>query len=266
MSQITVSASLTVSSSKPPLPKPPVPIYRVFHDYEVWQVWDKWPDPHHPDRNKWLWRIGVPEVFNLEPGHVTTFSAPWQRLAFALNPGMKKDNSGWRQLYDDHRAFTNHTGFDSRDDNIPPNDNKRDYINGWNLRGEQLKWDNSRLCGGASITGTQQGDYLLVDTLRFDSTKPNDNAPTIEWMIDHPWYSFRATTIGRLSTDKMEVVGDFPQNPAMGYCLIPLVTTKAVKYPLAWLQRLDDIPDYDLEGQPNKLSNGLPDPYKIFIK
>lgn len=207
------------------------PLFRVKHDQEVWEVRDIYPDHRNPNLGSpgkgWLWRITVPEVYNFLGGHKTLLTKTWQMLTMALNPGMEPGNKGFRQLYDDHRAFTNDSGFDSR--NWPPRDDKRDYVNGINLAGRYPFFDTSRVCGGATISGRVNGDFLEVDTWNVLE------APTLSEMLAKPWRMFRATTVSRFSTLEKEIVGNFPQNPSKGYVYVPLVTTLPVRYPMAWL-------------------------------
>lgn len=223
----------SVITIKPKMP----PLFKVKHDQELWEVRDIYPDKRNPNLTQpgkgWLWRIGVPEVYNFIDGHITFLTKAWQEITMALNPGMEPGNKGFRQLYDDHRAFTNDSGFDSK--NWPPLDNKRDYINEINLAGKMPFFDTSRVCGGATISGKVAGDFLEVETLDVS------NPPALAELLVKPWLYFKATTVSRVSTLEREVVGNFPQNPSKGYVYVPLVTTTPVKYPMAWLVPVDKI-------------------------
>ena len=217
-----------------PLPLPEgIQLFRVLHDQELWNKGIR--DPRN-STNTWRWRAGFPEVYNFDGSHVTRMLEWVQKISFALNPGM--DPKKWRVLYDDHRAFSNGSGFDTT---YPPTDPrytpKRDYVNRIDLDSvEYPRFDKSRICGGATIAGRVSGDWLEVDTLRVD------HPVTLEWLLPRPWLYFDAVTVSSTSTDSAETVGKFPQNDGRR-CLVPLVTTTAVRYPLAWLEAVTQIAD-----------------------
>lgn len=221
--QITVTIE---TPSKPPL-------WRVLHDYEIWRKQPILPASHgqvEKSKSNWAWRVGFPEVYWLYNTHSVPFTESWQRLSFALNPGI--DPKKWRVVYDDHRAFTNNSGFwttGSPYAYVP----RKDYINGIDLQGEMPSWDKIRVCGGATVSGKVDGDYLIVDTLDYF------NPPSLDWLLQRPWLYFRALITDRTITGK-PVVYDFPQRGGLPVW-IPLVAIYPVKLPLAILESVTDI-------------------------
>ena len=201
-----------------PSPSPYPQFYRVLHDIE----------------RGGLWRFSLPEVFLFEPNHATPFTKEWQLFSFSINPFMTGDK--WRSLYSYSRAFTNNQGFDK------PGDPRADYVNGRDLIFELPKFDKPRICGGASLTGVEDGEYLLVNTL--DTRNP---PPSLEYAEKNPWLCyFDAITIDGNGTPRR-----FPQGDGERV-FIPLVTSQPVKYPLQYLQKM-------------QAGNPPADPYKIYL-
>lgn len=219
-------APVTASSPKPPL-------YRVLHDYEIWRRKPFLLEAHgqlESVRKDWRWRLKAPEVYWLHDTHRVPFTETWQRLSFALCEGIEPKK--WRIVYDDHRAFMNNTGFWTEGSPyayVP----RRDYINGIDLSGELPAWDKIRVCGGATISGREEGDYLVVETL--DYTAP----PTIEYLRARPWLFFRALICDE-DTNGKPIVYDFPQNGGRPVW-IPLIAITPVRFPLSCLERVNDI-------------------------
>lgn len=178
-------------------------LYRVKHDAELGPLWRQ-----------------APEVFLLNDNR-TPFGADWQRLSFALNPGMTSNH--WRALYGDDEAFTNGNGFNG------PNA-RADFVNNCDLSAPLPAWDKTRVCGGATVTGIVDGMELVVDIL--DGTGP---APTLEWLLARPWLYFHALTVYGDGH-----VGEFPQNNP---CLVPLVGSGEARIPLAQVQKVPRIAD-----------------------
>jgi len=158
------------------------------------------------------WRRGLPEVFVLN-SLSTPFGRDWQLLSFAMNPGM--DPRKWRVVYDDHRAFMNNTGFS---DATP----RADYVNGLDLNSPLPRWDKTRVCGGALITGRVDGNDLVVDIL--DGRGP---APRLEEL--KPWHQFMAINAGTLT--------NFPQNGG-NPVFIPLVGSGEARISLSQLEAI----------------------------
>lgn len=210
-------------------------LYRVLHDWEIAKR--QFVDPrhgqfYHPDEG-WAWRDGDPEVFWLIGSHVVPFDERWQRLAYAMNPGMTPPK--FRILYDDHRAFMNKTGFwtdgSPSDEYVP----RADYINGIDLTSQLPQWDKIRVCGGATLRGRVDGTDLIVETLKYD------NCPTWDWLEQRPWLYFHAVTVHE-KADKTCAIAPFEQNGGRR-CLVPLVAVNEVRFPLGALQKVNDIAD-----------------------
>lgn len=181
-----------------------IPLWRVRHDQELGS----------------LWRTGVPEVFVLNERR-TPFGESWQRLSFALNPGMTGER--WRALYDYQRAFTNGTGFDK--------DPRADYVNGRDLGAGLPAWDKTRVCGGATVTGFVDGGDLVVGIL--DGNQP---APALGWLLAHPWLYFHAVNVTAGGITR------FPQNEGRPV-LVPLVGSGVARIPLSQVERVPSIAD-----------------------
>lgn len=226
MLEVTIQIAPAQVSTRPPL-------YRVLHDYEIWRRQPALPAAHGQIENvkrDWQYRAGMPEVFWLYESHRVPFTESWQRLSFALCEGI--ETKKWRIVYDDHRAFMNGTGFwtsGSPYAYVP----RRDYINGIDLDGEIPAWDKIRVCGGATVTGRESGGYLIVETLDYFNT------PTPEWLRAHPWFFFRAVSVGATKTGQ-PFVEDFPQNGGRPVW-IPLVAMYQVRFPLSCVERVNDI-------------------------
>lgn len=184
-------------------------LYRVLHDVETPQG---------------IWRAGLPEVFPLN-GERTPFGKAWQLLAYAMNPGMTGDH--FRALYGAHKAFNNGTGFPSQGGDEP----KADYVNMRDLTFPLPAWDKTRLCGGATVTGTEDGPDLIVNIL--DGFQA---PPTLAWLLANPTLFFHAvnSTIGGITR--------FPQNDGRP-CLVPLVGSGVARIPLSSLQKVPGIAD-----------------------
>jgi hypothetical protein len=183
------SLSLSVVKREPPV------LFRVLHDYEL----------------DGIWRPNLPEVFPLN-GERTPFGADWQKLSYALNPGMTGDK--WRSLYAYNRAFTNGTGFNGTEP-------KADYVNDIDLDCPDPAWDKTRVCGGATITGVIDGPDLIVKILDGDGP-----APSLDWLLAHPWFYFHALN----TTDA-------------GLTRFPLVGSGEARIPLKQLQKVPGIAD-----------------------
>jgi hypothetical protein len=192
---------------------PGPPLWRVLHDLEMGPIW----------------RSNLPEVFPIN-GNRTPFGKDWQLLSYAMNPGMTGQK--WRSLYQFNRAFNNGTGFNGPDP-------KADYVNSMDLGAELPAWDKTRFCGGAVVTGREDGPNLIVDIL--DGKGP---APELAWLSARPWYYFHAVNVTSGGITR------FPQNDGEPV-LVPLVGSGVATYPLSKLQRWRQAE--------------LPDPYRLYI-
>lgn len=192
-------------------------LYRVMHDVEL------------PTGLRAC--APCPEVFPIN-GLRTPFTPEWQRLAFALNPGMTGNH--FRALYGTRTAFNNGTGFPTKDGDPP----KADYVNMLDLTYPLPAFDKTRFCGGATITGIEDGTDLIVDII--DGTNP---APTLESLLAYPTLYFHAV----ICNPKSSITGEpyitrFPQMGG-GIVLVPLIGQGECRYPLAALQKVPDIAD-----------------------
>lgn len=188
----------------------PRPFWRVLHDSEL-------PTGVRPAAE-------CPEVFfgNREE---TPFGADWQLLSYALNPGMT--GAKWRALYAFDKAFTNGTGFDN------PNTGPRaDFVNGRDLGAQVPYWKSFIFCGGASLRGEVDGVDLVIE--KMDGYGP---APTLAWLLAHPWLYFVATTVRENGT-----IGNFPHMGGLPV-YIPLVGSGEARYPLSKLCKVNSIAD-----------------------
>lgn len=203
--------TLTITRGAPAVTQPT--LYRVLHDVELGKPWRQDPEV--------FW-------FNRE---TTKFGADWQRLTFAMNPGM--DPLKWRVLYEWDTAFTNGTGFDN-----PKGPARADFVNNRDLTAALPLWDATRTCGGAAHRGQEDGADLIVDILNGEAP-----APSLEWIMARPWYYFEALIVYMDGH-----VGRFPQNDGRRV-LVPLVGSGIARYPLSRLQKWE--------------GSAMPDPYWI---
>jgi len=207
-------------SPQPPSPSLPNNLWRVKHDIE---------------RPEGLWRKWVPEVYVLGPVHKVYMTKDWQErvmwplfLYGAPNLGTGEyARKKFTETYGCHRAFDNNHGWQCK--KTPPHGPFRNYITGEDLGKGLPAFDKPRVCGGATIAGEVNGDWLIVETLN----KPVD----IDWLVARPWLYFHATTVHADGT-----VGRFPQGDGSPV-LIPLVAEIPVRYRLEYLQKVDRIAD-----------------------
>lgn len=181
----------------------------------------------------------MPEVYNLEPTHVTELTPQRQYLSYALfrhgAPSLdeKLALSRWTALMHYKRAFTNQQGFGDS------SDPRANYITGENLDAELPKFPKTLICGGATITGTIEGALLKVTTLR--------SVPSLDELLATPWLYFHAVNSTSVRITR------FPQGTVaeLGIyepVLVPLFASRDVYYPLAWLDKLP-------------VGSGVADPY-----
>jgi hypothetical protein len=154
----------------------------------------------------------------------TPFTRDWQLLSKALNPDMTGNK--WRSVYADDRAFTNGEGFND------PGDPRADYVNSLDLTCKDPKFDKSYVCAGATLGGHDDGRFATVEIL-----DGRGAAPTLEWLLAHPWLIYHAVTVREDGS-----IGRFPQGEGRPV-IMPLIGTGVARYPLACLQRVPAIAD-----------------------
>lgn len=200
------SDNVTVLKSAPASPL----LWRTLHDIEMGP----------------LTRVGVPEVYVISENKFD-FTEGWQKLSYALNTtanpliSSDMDKDKWRVLYDFMRAFTNGTGFNES------GDPRRDYVNMRDLNAPYPKFDKTRICGGALVTGTVDGDYLILESLNV-----NNPAPSLSWLLARPWLFFDAVNV------TANGISRFPQGSNGNRVFVPLLTKTVERYPLAKLKKL----------------------------
>lgn len=237
-------------------PSPQESYYRVLHDVEIGGIW----------------RAGLPEVFLFDPQAATPMNEELQWLMYDLfrwgapSQDEARAENKWTSLYQYDRAFTNGTGFND------PSDLRANYISGDDLGYPLPRLDKYRVCGGASLKGTEGYSLMLAlktlpallgqkiyalrtkddfsfwnavtanNVLNVETLKANA-LPTIEELVTKPWLYFHATTSRANGT-----IGRFPQGDGEPV-LVPLVTKEPVTFPLNKLQKMDTIAD----------------PYKVYL-
>lgn len=194
--------------------------WRVLHDLEI----------------AGNWRIGMPEVFRLDPVHQMPFNEAWQKISYdintPLNPlvGVPMDKNKWRQTYGYTQAFMNSNGgFDG--------ETHADFINRRDLNASYPYMEMIRVCGGAWLQGTVNGSDLIVRTL-----DGNVDPPPLQYILDNHLY-FEATYA------MTNGIGRFPMGQGERV-FIPLVSRQPVKFPLSKLQLWT--------------STELPNPYTVY--
>lgn len=233
MPLVNFAGRFDVTLGSGPSVEPARKYWRVLHDYEIWKKQFVYPGHgqfYHEEG--WDWRKGMPEVFWLLGTHVVPFDERWQTLAYAMNPGMGGEQ--FRVLYDDHRAFMNRTGFWTDPTHFQEYVPHDDYVNMIDLGTSLPKWDKIRVCGGATLSGTVDGDTLIVETLKYGT------CPSWAWLEQYPWLYFHALSVGGTSSNPKAVA--FPQNNG-NRVLIPLVADGEVRFPLGALEEVNAIAD-----------------------
>jgi hypothetical protein len=236
-SQSSSPAPSPAPSTPSAKPKPPNQLWRVLHDYEIYAKKASHPEHgqlYNKNRN-WYWREGYPEVFWLLGSHRVPFSEAWQKLSYEINQPWL-DDVRWRAVYGDATAFMNGTGFGGVANSNLPYVPRKDYINRIDLNASELPaWDKVRVCGGATISGRDNGDgTVTVDTLNYSYV------PSAQSLLERPWYYFHAVSVHR--SGNKEVVVDFPQGNGHPV-LIPLVAMREVRFPIVALEKVNDIAD-----------------------
>lgn len=210
---IQISIQMHIGVQQPP---PNKQLYRVLHDVEL-------PTGIRPCQP-------CAEVHPLD-GLRSPFGKSWQILAFALNKGMTGGH--FRTLYGAGEAFANGTGFPQYMNGKTIGKPHADYVNNKDLTYSDPAFDKSRLCGGATITGVEDGTDLIVDVL--DSTNP---APPLEDLLQFPTLYFHAVICSL-----KHGIQRFPQMLGQPV-LVPLIGRQgSSRYPLAALQKVDAVAD-----------------------
>jgi len=163
--------------------------------------------------------VPLPEVHSLFPNGYMPLDRGWQMLWFGINPELPPLK--WRALLGYTVAFTNDQGFDK------PGDPRADYINGQGI-GAPLPKMELLLCGGAIITGRPDGAWFWVETL--DGNNP---PPTATWVLDHPWYWFRAVSINPDGE-----INNLPQGGGDLVKRVPIVSRYPVKIEMSKLVKV----------------------------
>jgi hypothetical protein len=211
-----------------------------------------------------------PAVFVLrEPDLKVELTKEWQFYLAAINYNMVPADVSTELDY--RLAFCNSTGL------TKPGVPRRDYLKGVNLtavdeRGNPAlpKFDKDRTCTRSVMTGSANGDYLIVTTL--DGNKPpplkagRRYPQTVEEInIDdylynpreHRWLFFAANTVSSVSGGTK--VYPFPRgatypwmNDGWKYTWFPHVSRGVIRYPLSRLRRLGE-------------AETIPSPYRTLV-
>ena len=99
------------------------------------------------------------------------------------------------------------------------------------LTAPQAAFDKTRLCGGATVTGVENGTDLIVDIL--NGFGP---VPSVAELLAQPTLFFHAVICN------LTYIQRFPQMNG-GIVLVPLLGSGVCRYPLAGLEKVDLIAD-----------------------
>ena len=252
MTKIVVKLTPRSEPEPPPVISPPNQLWRVRHDYEIFvkgitcaghgQI-----NAAAADKR---FRLGLPEVFWLyqvnADGKIDDKEVPfgerWQWLSYQMNSQIQPLK--WQELHNDWIAFHN-KGAGFPHPNIPGTVGydktyiptpRHDYINKMWTDAPDPVWDKVRVCGGATVSGKQDGNYVDIDAL--DANNPPDN---VQYILSRPWLYFRA--VSKVRADALSgAIVDFPQNGSYP-SLIPLVANTRVRLPVVLLEKVDAIFD-----------------------
>lgn len=227
----------------PPVIKPPHQLWRVMHDPEIIAKRISWVSHGqlYEEGRTWDWRAGYPEVFWMyqDDGKAIELTEQWQWLTYQLTPPITKPK--WREVYDDWRAFANRTGF-SHDPATDPDKTyvyvpKKDYVTPRDLSADILPaLDKNRVCGGATISGYQDGNYVVVDALDWNNPPSN-----VDYIKSRPWLFFHAVSIVK-RFDGTPIIDPFPQNGSYP-TLVPIIARGRVRLPVVMLEKVDAVVD-----------------------
>ena len=126
-----------------------------------------------------LWRVMLPEVFRLSPGHHVVLSEAAQWLWRKLNPQLTDEQ--WTLCLGNTLAFTNGTGFPGH----------RNYITGEEPNARDPRFDQARVCGGAIL----KERYVADGRLYFEAIDTRKPLPTVDYVMEHPYLWFEAVNI-----------------------------------------------------------------------
>ena len=196
-----------------------LPLYFVNHDEE----------PRKDSR---------PEVNRLGNYHYWKFNAAWQRYCFGLLAWSKHAEGtpeyfiqAFNSLYAGNRAFTNFKGVDEY----------ANFITEERLD-EELPEVATLVCGGSVLTGYEDGDNLVVETMNSEAFPPDiydDANPQTK-----PWLFTCATIVTTTLVDGKPKVIPFPQLDGADVW-VPIVSNHnrgAMTYPLSALTKVTSVP------------------------
>ncbi len=170
-----------------------------------------------------MWRAGLPEVFRLEPDIHVILTEPVQRLWRALNPHLTDEQ--WTLCLGNTLEFTNGTGFPGR----------HNYITGADADKEDPKFDQTRICGGATICGAVSEGNLIIQAI--DVRFP---LPPVEYVRKRRWLWYEAVNIDvQKGTDGVFRPVIRPLKGAWGKKVyVPLLSSRLMTYPLQYLTKI----------------------------
>lgn len=193
-----------------------------------------------------------PAVFVLRtPSLKVKLTRDWQFFLAAINYGMNPADVAVELHY--RLAFCNNTGLGN------PDKPRRDYLRGRDLNADEYpRFDKDRTCSRSVMTGTVEGDHLVVTVMDGNQPpplKPGRSYPQRVADIDpdaylysprtHRHLFFAANTVGSVSGGSK--VYPFPRgatydwtNDGWRYTWFPHVSRERVVYPLSRLRRLGE--------------------------
>lgn len=189
----------------------PLPVYRHPHDRELVRATPE-ADPHSTDRNyrgdhsgtvRDRATLAIPEIFQLLPLHVTPLSPAWVDLVCAVNYDLPREQA--LKIFDASWAFNNGR--------------------------ETPGFDKPRVCGGAILSGYEEGGNLHIYSLL--TSQP---VPDADHVLSRPWLWYYAVMVAPNGNLSYMTLGDGNGNRIP--IKIPIITRLPVYVPLAWLHKL----------------------------
>lgn len=162
---------------------------------QLWRV-KHWIETGNPGRSR-------PEFELMDPEHKTEFGRGYQILSYQVNTPENPlctrvmSPEQWRVLWGTGEAWMNGTGFNE------PGEPRADWVNMRDMKSDNPKLDKVRVPCGALVTGTMDGEWLWVETLRVQ-----DPPPILGWLINRPWLLWDAVVVGADGRN----IRRFPQN------------------------------------------------------
>lgn len=194
----------------------------------LWRV-RHWVETGNPLRSR-------PEFELMDPEHKTAFTRGYQLLSYDVNTPANPyctrvmDKDKWRVLYAADEAWMNGTGFND------PSDPRADWVNFRDIGKINPVLDKVRVPCGALVTGTLDGDWMWVETLR-----RQDPPPSVGWLVKRPWLLWDAVIVGADGRN----IRRFPQNGnGESRVFVVLPTTQPVRIHVSKLEKLPDGYDY----------------------